>query len=71
MGASVAGLAQVEMGKLALQQGSANDIKTFAQKMVEDHGRIGQELASSPVSSGSPTIARNAPSEYSAARCFS
>jgi putative membrane protein len=43
--ASAAGQGEVELGKLALEKSSAPDIKAFAQKMVEDHARVGQELA--------------------------
>jgi putative membrane protein len=43
--ASAAGQAEVELGKLAIARSSAPDIRGFAQKMIEDHGRIGQELA--------------------------
>ncbi len=43
--ASAAGQTEVELGKLALEKSSAPDIKAFARKMVEDHGRTGQELA--------------------------
>lgn len=50
--ASAAGLAEVEMGKLALQKSNAPDIKAFAQKMVDDHDRSGQELAALAKSKG-------------------
>jgi putative membrane protein len=43
--ASAAGLGEVELGKLALQKSSAADIRAFAQKMVDDHGKTGAELA--------------------------
>jgi len=43
--ASAAGLGEVELGKLALEKSSAADIRAFAQKMVEDHGKSGAELA--------------------------
>ena len=43
--ASAAGMAEVELSKLALEKSSAPDIMGFAQKMIADHGRIGQELA--------------------------
>ena len=43
--ASAAGLGEVELGKLALQKSEAADVRAFAQKMVEDHGKSGAELA--------------------------
>lgn len=43
--ASAAGLGEVELGKLALQKSDAADIRAFAQKMVEDHGKANAELA--------------------------
>jgi putative membrane protein len=43
--ASAAGQAEVELAKLALEKSSAPDIKGFASKMVQEHGKIGEELA--------------------------
>jgi putative membrane protein len=43
--ASAAGLGEVELGKLAVQKGSAAHVRAFAQKMIEDHGKSGAELA--------------------------
>jgi putative membrane protein len=43
--ASAAGLGEVELGKLAVQKGAAADVRAFAQKMVEDHGKAGADLA--------------------------
>lgn len=43
--ASAAGHAEVELARLALEKTSAPDIKGFARKMMDAHGRIGQELA--------------------------
>ncbi len=42
--ASEAGMAEVELSKLALQKSNDADIKTFAQQMVTDHGKLGAEL---------------------------
>jgi putative membrane protein len=33
-------MAEVEMGKLALQKSSNDQVKQFAQKMVDDHGKM-------------------------------
>ena len=42
--AAEAGNAEVEGSKLALSQGASADVKTFAQTMVDDHGKAGAEL---------------------------
>jgi putative membrane protein len=38
-----ANLAEVETGKLAQQQASSGEVKQYAERMVEDHGRMMQE----------------------------
>lgn len=43
--ASAKGLAEIETAKLALKQGTAEDVKTFAQKMIDDHTKANQKLA--------------------------
>jgi putative membrane protein len=42
--AASAGMAEVETGKLALERASREDVKRFAQKMVDDHGKANREL---------------------------
>lgn len=37
-------VAEVEMGKLALEKSSDDQVKQFAQKMVDDHGKMQDEL---------------------------
>ena len=37
-------VAEVEMGKLALQKSNDDQVKQFAQKMVDDHGKMADEL---------------------------
>jgi len=44
--AAEAGNAEVEGSRVALQQSSNADVKTFAQAMVDDHGKAGGELQS-------------------------
>jgi len=41
----VAGLAQVELGKLASERAMDADVKAFAQMMVRDHSRANDELS--------------------------
>ena len=41
----VAGLAEVELGKLASERATDMDVKAFAQTMVRDHSRASDELS--------------------------
>jgi len=38
------GLAEVELGKLAAEKASNNDVKQFGQRMVDDHGKANDQL---------------------------
>jgi len=42
--AAPGGMAEVELGRLAASQGMSKEVKTFGQKMVEDHSKANQEL---------------------------
>jgi putative membrane protein len=42
--AAEGGNAEVEGSKVALDKSSSADVKTFAQQMVDDHGKAGTEL---------------------------
>ena len=37
-------MTEVELGKLAVQKASADDVKQFGQKMVDDHTKANEEL---------------------------
>lgn len=49
---SQGGKTEVELGQLALKQASSEDVKLFAQRMVDDHSKAGEELSSLAVSKG-------------------
>ena len=38
------GNAEVELGQLAAQKGSSQDVKQFGQKMVDDHTKLGDQM---------------------------
>lgn len=43
--ASAKGLAEIETGKMALRKGTSQEVKDFAQKMINDHTAANRELA--------------------------
>ncbi len=38
------GVAEVELGRLAVERGASAEIKQFAQQMIEDHAKAGEKL---------------------------
>jgi putative membrane protein len=44
MNTAKAGLAEVELGKLAVQNAASAQVKRFGQKMVDDHSKKNEEL---------------------------
>jgi putative membrane protein len=42
--AAQGGMAEVELGKVATQQGTSDEVKRFGQRMVDDHSKGGDEL---------------------------
>jgi putative membrane protein len=44
--AAQGGMAEVELGKLASDKGSSEQVKDFGKKMVDDHGKANDELKS-------------------------
>lgn len=42
--AAIAGMTEVQLGKMAAEKGSMNEVKQFGQRMVTDHSKAGDEL---------------------------
>nr|WP_244106451.1 DUF4142 domain-containing protein [Burkholderia anthina] len=56
--ASIVGRTQLQASQLALDRSSNPDVKTFARRMVDDHGRIAVALRRLGVQKGVPVQAR-------------
>lgn len=59
------GNAEVEASKLALSKSSSTEVKTFAQQMIDDHTKVGEELKALASSKGvevsdKPSVAQSA-----------
>ena len=59
--AAEGGFAEVELGQLAVEKSSNEDVKRFAQRMVDDHGKANEDLKQLAAQKGV-----NLPSEPSA-----
>jgi putative membrane protein len=55
--AALDGMAEVELGKIALSKSQNPEVRRFAQRMVTDHGKANQELATIAKSKGLETPA--------------
>ena len=42
--AMAGGMAEVELGQLAAEKGSSDEVKQFGQKMVDDHGKMNDQM---------------------------
>jgi putative membrane protein len=43
--AAQGGMAEVKLGQLATQKGSSEDVKSFGQKMMDDHTKLNNDMA--------------------------
>src|ERR1044071_7455445 len=42
--AAIAGMAEVELGKIGAEKAKNADVKKFAEQMVKDHGKANEDL---------------------------
>jgi len=50
--AAQGGMAEVQLGKLATEKGSSEDVKKFGQRMVDDHSKANDQLKQLAASKG-------------------
>jgi putative membrane protein len=51
-GAAGGGAMEVDLGKVAVERGAADDVRKFGQKMVDDHTKINEEIKTLAQSKG-------------------
>lgn len=54
--AGMANMFEVETSKVALEKSTRDDVKQFAQQMIDDHGKAGEELKAAADSQGGVTV---------------
>lgn len=65
--AASGGIAEVELGRLALQRGSSPDVKAFGERMVNDHTQANRELDALAARKG-VAVPKNLDREHTALR---
>ena len=61
--AAQGGMAEVDLGKLAQEQSRSEVVKTFAQQMIDDHGKSNAQLAQLAKRAGLPLPSEPAPDQ--------
>jgi putative membrane protein len=57
------GMAEVELGTIAMDQGSAADVKKFGKQMVDDHSKANEELKTVAATAGAKVPDAPSPSQ--------